>query len=170
MFLQTVANPTIKKLLWKCSLVFVPKHPGKWIIIGLSSPLGTSSNLKSSALQALWCDVMFCVTWTDPAASYPLRMGGGTKWAAQVYVNRFEPLGVEPADACRLWLYDVNQAAWQRWDCRTQSWTLAEPPMLTAKLKFAGIGTRTPPTHAAWVWLVGDFWVFPMEIHQRWDI
>eukprot|EP00435_Cladocopium_sp_Y103_P014584 s2090_g3.t1 len=98
------------------------------------------SLFRRNVFQALWCDAMFCVTWTDPSASYLLRMGGGTKWAAQVYVNRFQPLGVEPADACRLWLYDVNQGTWQSWNCRTQSWTLAEPPLLSANLKFAGIG------------------------------
>ncbi|CAK9092758.1 Hypothetical protein SCF082_LOCUS43643 [Durusdinium trenchii] len=103
---------------------------------------------RRNVLQALWADAMIAVIWEDLEASYPLRMGGGTKWAAQVYVDRFQPIGVEAAESCHLYLYEVNSAVWKRWDCLAQAWTPASPPILSRTMSFAGIGTRTPPQHA----------------------
>ena len=107
------------------------------------------SLFRRNVLQALWADAMFAVTWEDVQARYALRIGGGTQWAAQVYVNRFRPLGPEPAESCNLWLYEVNTAVWKKWDCSAQAWNLVkQSPVLSANMKFAGIGTKTPPSHA----------------------
>ena len=106
------------------------------------------SLFRRNVLQALWADAMFAVTWEDMDARYPLRIGGGTKWAAQVYVNRFQPHCSEPAEFCQLWLYEVNSAVWKKWDCSNESWNLEVPSKLSGEMKFAGIGTKTPPCHA----------------------
>ncbi|CAE7247775.1 unnamed protein product [Symbiodinium natans] len=114
--------------------------PRNWHVLNL---------FRRNVCQALWAEAMFAITWEDLDARYPLRIGGGTKWAAQVYVNRFQPHGSEPAGSCQLWLYEVNTAVWKKWDCGCQCWNLVEqPPSLSADMKFAGIGTKTPPAHA----------------------
>lgn len=134
-----------------------------WFWLGLAPALHGAGifTYKSGWFQGLMYAYMEClgfqvpdlhariaVIWEDLEASYPLRMGGGTKWAAQVYVDRFQPIGVEAAESCHLYLYEVNSAVWKRWDCLAQAWTPASPPILSRTMSFAGIGTRTPPQHA----------------------
>lgn len=104
---------------------------------------------RRNAFQVLWADAVVAVTWEDLKAAYPSRVGGGTKWAVQVYLDRFEPLGTEPAASCRLLFYEVNSAEWRRWMPLEQSWeTLEEAPVLEPTWWFAGIGTRTAPDHS----------------------
>lgn len=112
---------------------------------------------RRNVFQVLWADEVYVVTWEDPDASYPLRIGGGTKWTAQVYIDRFEPIGIEPAAACKLLWYEVNSGKWKVWNQTHQHWLeqslnasvksgLSQP--LCTPLRFAGIGTRSPPDHA----------------------
>lgn len=105
---------------------------------------------RRNVFQVLWADAVYLITWEDEEAKYPLRIGGGTKWAAQVYIDRFQPLGPEPAERCHLFLYEVNSAVWKSWDQRGQAWLVlgGAPEPLEAPLRFAGIGTRTVPSHA----------------------
>lgn len=106
---------------------------------------------RRNVFQVLWAEEVYAITWEDEDAQYPLRIGGGTKWAAQVYIDRFEPLGTEPAAACKLFFYEVNSKLWKAWNQLHQDWeVLAAPPQPSYALHcFAGIGTRTPPDHAA---------------------
>eukprot|EP00928_Gymnodinium_smaydae_P039765 TRINITY_DN27093_c0_g1_i1.p1 TRINITY_DN27093_c0_g1~~TRINITY_DN27093_c0_g1_i1.p1 ORF type:complete len:307 (+),score=28.30 TRINITY_DN27093_c0_g1_i1:52-972(+) len=105
---------------------------------------------RRNVFQALWADALVAVTWEDVSAEYPHRVGGGTKWAVQVYLDRFQPLGPEPAGNCRLMFYEVNSAQWRRWIPLDQCWeVLDDPPELDSSWWFAGIGTREVPEHAA---------------------
>eukprot|EP00931_Biecheleriopsis_adriatica_P033967 TRINITY_DN19674_c0_g1_i2.p1 TRINITY_DN19674_c0_g1~~TRINITY_DN19674_c0_g1_i2.p1 ORF type:complete len:178 (-),score=16.01 TRINITY_DN19674_c0_g1_i2:100-633(-) len=94
-------------------------------------------------LQVLWADAVYAVTWEDPHANYPLCIGGGTKWAAQAYINRFEPLGSEPEGNCRLFFYEVNSQTWRLWLPASQAWQeLSVTPGIHRSWCFAGIGSR----------------------------
>lgn len=121
--------------------------------LGQSMPRNSAVKalFRRNVFQVLWADEVYVITWEDMDAQYPLRIGGGTKWAAQVYIDRFEPLGSEPAAACKLFFYEVNSGMWKAWNQVHQHWeALVDPPQpLCAPLRFAGIGTQTPPDHAA---------------------
>jgi len=80
-----------------------------------------------------------------------LDIGGGTGWAAQWYVDRFDDGGEDPAH-CRLYLFDDGGPPWARrdeatlkkwnvWDIRTHSWKpIGGMPPRPSGL-YAGIGS-----------------------------
>mmetsp|Transcript_58809 Transcript_58809/g.164207 ORF Transcript_58809/g.164207 Transcript_58809/m.164207 type:complete len:280 (-) Transcript_58809:123-962(-) len=104
---------------------------------------------RRNAFQVLWADAVYAISWEDEQAKYPTGIGGGTKWAVQVYINRFEPFGPEPAETCQLFFYDVKSATWRFWCPARHTWqSMTTAPRLCAAARFAGIGTRTPPDHA----------------------
>lgn len=105
--------------------------------------------LQRNMCQVLWADAVYAITWEDPKANYPHCVGGGTKWAVQAYIDRFEPLGPEPAGYCKLFFYEVNSGTWRLWSPRAQRWhPLASAPGIHRSWRFAGIGTREPPSDA----------------------
>lgn len=96
----------------------------------------------------LWSDAVYAVTWeklewNDHERPYAHAVGGGTKWSVQVYIDRFVPIGSEPAENCRLFFYEVNSSTWRRWNARDQRWQrLDSVPAIDPTWRFAGVGTR----------------------------
>lgn len=104
---------------------------------------------RRNVFQVLWADAVYVITWEDLKAQYPSRIGGGTKWAVQAYIDRFQPLGPEPSTSCQLFFYEVNSRMWKQWNQEGQTWSVIDsPPLLRPPLRFAGIGTQTVPAHA----------------------
>lgn len=105
---------------------------------------------RRNVFQVLWADAVYAIAWEDLEARYPLRIGGGTKWAAQAYIDRFQPLGPEPVECCNLFFFEVNSCTWRKWNQQLQRWHIlnAAPHPLRAPLRFAGIGSQTLPEEA----------------------
>ena len=118
---------------------------------------------RRNFVQVINADCVFAVAYRlNPAADTPtLDIGGGTGLAVQMYIDRFEPRGTEPAEECELYLYDdgapgwagclkdpATHRKWSRWDCLRESWVpLDSPPKLPTRAKrgdgtilYAGIG------------------------------
>ena len=108
-------------------------------------------------------DCVFAVAYRLPPSrdSPKLDIGGGTGLAVQMYVDRFEPRGSEPAAECRLYFYDdgapgwdgclkdpATHRKWNRWDALSEQWVaLDAPPTLSTcgaagqpPVSYAGIG------------------------------
>jgi len=107
-----------------------------------------------------------------------LDIGGGTGWAAQWYVDRFDAGGEDPAQ-CRLFFFDDGGPPWARrdeatlkkwsfWDLETQSWKPMDslPPQPFGL--YAGIGSTklSEESSAAIRALYGpnDGWTFQNSI------
>ena len=88
---------------------------------------------------------------------------GGTGWACQFYIDRFEPRGAEPAAGCHLYFYDdgatgydghlkdpATHRKWCKWDPLGEKWAAlpegALPPKPTGVYAAVGM-TRLNAGH-----------------------
>jgi len=142
----------------------------------VEAPYGTLVDWRDSRrnfLQVRGATAVYaCAYRMHPSAVTPtLDIGGGTGLASQMYIDRFEPIGPEPASACRLYFYDdgapgwdgclkdpKTHRKWNAWDALKSEWVpMEEPPSLPSVpeagteasadvLTYAGIGaTRLDP-------------------------
>ena len=105
-----------------------------------------------------------------PGALTPaMDIGGGTGLACQMYIDRFEPRGPEPASECELYLYDdgapgwdgclkdpATHRRWNRWQpvldgaSAPGRWVTCQPPsrvLIDAGRPYAGIGATRLSTY-----------------------
>eukprot|EP01094_Clydonella_sp_ATCC50884_P007341 TRINITY_DN16517_c0_g1_i1.p1 TRINITY_DN16517_c0_g1~~TRINITY_DN16517_c0_g1_i1.p1 ORF type:complete len:280 (+),score=60.64 TRINITY_DN16517_c0_g1_i1:114-953(+) len=128
--------------------------------VGLQNSLPRASSramqyFQRNVFQVLWADAVYVAGWLDPAAKSAHRVGGGTRWAVQPYLDRFTVGGEDPHNA-RLYLYNIPlgepSGHWLAWDPAAQDWTnIGAPPSpldLPHGSVIAGIGTQTIPDHA----------------------
>ena len=141
---------------------------------GAALPNGTLEEWRDSRrnyLQVRGAHSVFAVAYRlNPSDTTPaLDIGGGTGLACQLYIDRFEPRGSEPASACRLYHYDdgapgwngclkdpATHRKWSMWEAISESWMpLDTPPTLPhadtgSHVLYAGIGgTRLDVDHGA---------------------
>ena len=111
---------------------------------------------QRNVFQVLWADAVYVLGWLDPKARSAHKIGGGTRWAVQPYLDRFAPTGQEDPAECRLYLYNIvmgeTSGVWLQWDHGNQAWdemeTAPPSPLLFPGLVFAGIGSQHIPPHA----------------------
>ena len=126
---------------------------------------------RRNFLQVAGADCVYAVAYrlkpSDEAPS--LDIGGGTGLAVQLYVDRFEPRGPEPASSCKLFFYDdgapnwdgclkdpATHRKWNKWNPLMDAWEpLERPPLLpktadAGSVLYAGIGsTLLDPDYGA---------------------
>ena len=118
---------------------------------------------RRNVLQVLCADAVYAVAYRAPSAgdsqTAACDVGGGTGYACQCYINRFQPLGPEAAASCRLYLYDDGapewagclkdartHRRWSAWDPASQAWAPLDGPPPRPEGVYAGIGsTRLHP-------------------------
>jgi len=132
---------------------------------GLHGTLDDWRDSRRNFLQVRGADVVFAVAYRlNSSPTVPkLDVGGGTGLAVQLYVDRFQPRGPEPAANCRLYMYDdgapkwggclkdpETHRKWNRWDALGECWQPlnsmpvdAVPPLPTS-----GSSTSTPMVYA----------------------
>lgn len=104
---------------------------------------GYGKRLIQRNFYQIWkADSVYAIGWKTQDSSL-LQVEGGTGWTCQLYVQRFQPLGSEPAQDCHLYLYEMATASWWQWDCITSKWNalFTGPPRPTGVC--AGIGSRS---------------------------
>lgn len=71
---------------------------------------GRREDLQRSYFQVARASAVYVVAHrplkAEDAGQPPLDLGGNLGWAAQMYVDRFKPVGEEEAQFCQLFLYD----------------------------------------------------------------
>lgn len=155
---KVIYSETIAAALESAAKTRLTPLPEKW-----HDDWKTSSR---NFLQVRRVDAVYCVCYRQPADDPPLDIGGGTGFSAQFYVDRFRDvvdarsgLGGEPAENCKLYLYDDGSKGWPGckcvdatwhkwnvWDVRARTWVPLDgaPPAPTGV--WAGIGgTRVSP-------------------------
>lgn len=91
--------------------------------------------------QVRYADAVYAVGWKSTKKCL-LDIEGGTGWSCQLYVNRFQPLGPEPASQCRLYFYEQQSNQWLRWQPLSSEWEpLIAPPRPAGHC--AGVGSRS---------------------------
>mmetsp|Transcript_75178 Transcript_75178/g.190117 ORF Transcript_75178/g.190117 Transcript_75178/m.190117 type:complete len:572 (-) Transcript_75178:42-1757(-) len=119
---------------------------------------------RRNFLQVRYADMVYVVGWRlekgkdqftgksdcDPRETPKMDVGGGTGWACQWYIDRFED-GLEDPENCKLFFFDdagppwarkapATQGRWNRWNVRAKEWEpLDKNPPKPSGL-YAGIG------------------------------
>lgn len=120
---------------------------------------GELRDCRRNFLQVRQAEAVICVGYrlrpSETEKTPVLDIGGGTGWAAQWYVDRFQPSGTEDPSGCHLYLWDDSDPGWdrclvdpathRRWSrWRGEKWVplaLGEhPPALGSLQMYAGIG------------------------------
>ena len=106
----------------------------------------TKKLLRRDLFQVYYADCIYAVSYIDENDTDSLlKIIGGTAWACQMYVDRFKPIGVEAAERCRLYFFNITSKKWLQWNPSDAIWMNIEKPE-AARGRCAGIGARSITT------------------------